>query len=78
MAEQEQKKDIVVCSQGFFFGDKLAEELAELRRYIIELAAKIDPDEDAPLDEFAQRLFVLNYLIEDVQYKWDREHKLIS
>ena len=73
MAEK-QKKDIVICPKNFFFGGSLAEELAELRRYIIELAATSNDNNSA--SELGQRLFVLNYLIEDVDYHWDSKQAL--
>lgn len=73
MANKEQKKDIVICPKGFFFGNALAEELTTLRRYIMDLASTSDSQNSA--SELAERLFVLNYLIEDVGYVWDTDNK---
>lgn len=64
----------MICPKNFFFGAALATELAKLRRYIIELAAT--SDDNNSVTELGQRLFVLNYLIEDVDYHWDFEQKL--
>lgn len=56
-------------------GGELVEELTKLRRYIIDMAASIDEKTSMEASELADRLFVLNYLIEDVGYFWDCENK---
>ena len=68
------KKDIVICPKSFFYGDALAEELTKLRRFVIDMAAQSE-NSTISAAELGDRLFVLNYLIEDVAYKWDFDNK---
>ena len=63
----------MICPKEFFYGDDLAEELVKLRRYILGIASTTD--EQNPASELAERLFVLNYLIEDVRYIWDKDNQ---
>ena len=64
-------KETILMPDSFYYGTELAAELAKLRTYIIEMAACIEVKPNPfELPDFACQLLLLNYLIENVEYKY--------
>ena len=71
MQTEEQKKEhIGLKGQTMYSPTDLKEELVKLRVMIRTLAQASDSQEHCiDLEEYAQRMYVLNWLIEDIDFK---------
>lgn len=66
------KKDVIDLSkQNWIDADGLKEDLRELRRFVFRLASCVSEEHegDFSLNDFADKMFILNWLIDDVEFK---------
>lgn len=66
------KKDVIdLCKQSRIGANELKEDLRELRRFVFRLASCVSGEHEGcfSLSEFADKMFILNWLIDDVEFK---------
>lgn len=66
------KKDVIDLSkQHWIDADGLKEDLRELRRFVFRLASCVsgEHEDEFSLSDFADKMFILNWLIDDVEFK---------
>ena len=71
MASKEQKKETIgLQNQSMYSAKQLKEELVSLRGLIRELASIADDEKNCiSLKEYENKMFVLNWLIEEIDFK---------
>lgn len=71
MASKEQKNETIrLQNQSMYSAKQLKEELVSLRGLIRELASNIDDEKNCiSLKEYENKMFVLNWLIEEIDFK---------
>ena len=71
MASKEQKKETIgLQNQSMYSAKQLKEELVSLRGLIRELASNADDEKNCiSLKEYENKMFVLNWLIEEIDFK---------
>lgn len=70
MKKNKFKRDVIdITRQGWTGCEEMTSSLKELRRLIFELAESTDPSKcNVTMQDFADKMFVLNWLIEDVDF----------
>lgn len=71
MDGKEQKNETIgLQNQSMYSAKKLKEELVSLRGLIRELASNADDEKNCiSLKEYENKMFVLNWLIEEIDFK---------
>ena len=71
MAGKEQKNETIgLQNQSMYSAKQLKEELVSLRGLIRELASNADDEKNCiSLKEYENKMFVLNWLIEEIDFK---------
>lgn len=71
MASKEQKNETIgLQNQSMYSAKQLKEELVSLRGLIRELASNADDEKNCiSLKEYENKMFVLNWLIEEIDFK---------
>ena len=71
MASKEQKNETIgLQNQSMYSAKQLKEELVSLRGLIRELASNVDDEKNyISLKEYENKMFVLNWLIEEIDFK---------
>ena len=71
MASKEQKNETIgLQNQSMYSSKQLKQELVDLRGLIRELASNVDDEKNCiSLKEYENKMFVLNWLIEEIDFK---------
>lgn len=71
MASKEQKNETIgLQNQSMYSAKQLKEQLVSLRGLIRELASNVDDEKNCiSLKEYENKMFVLNWLIEEIDFK---------